>query len=69
MSATDHGGGSMSYEDKMAMKALMAAQSNNHNHDDGSDLPPALQEDRMNRLQKQQELSLGGSVGKITRSS
>jgi DNA-directed RNA polymerase subunit RPC12/RpoP len=47
-------------------KALMQKMAENSSNDMG-DLHPALQDDRRERLRKQQELTHGGAVGKITR--
>lgn len=56
----------MSREQIRAMQRNIARSQENTLHKD--DLPEALHEDRLDRLKKQQELSLGGSVGKIVRS-
>ncbi len=48
--------------ERKALMQKMAASS-----DDIDDLHPALQDDRRERLRKQQELTQGGAVGKITR--
>lgn len=56
--------------DPSLLKKLKAQNSslNEPESNDGADLHPALQFERMERLKKQQDLQLGGSVGKIRRS-
>lgn len=61
-------GTEMNQQDKAAIRAMMRENLSNQAPQD-DDLHPALQQDRENRLRKQQDLSLGGSIGKITRSS
>lgn len=63
-----------SYGDNDTMEQMRMLNNMINDHvgieepDGTEDLHPALQQDRMSRLQKQQDLSLGGSVGKISRS-
>ncbi len=58
----------MTHNDIAALQGLMSGAGTNEEGYDPS-LPPALNNDRMDRLRKQQELSMGGKVGKISRSS
>ena len=60
-------GQQMSQQQKTALMNGMSQQQNNVEGED--DLHPALHEDRRSRLAKQQELTYGGTVGKISRRS
>lgn len=59
----------MTREDRMALQRMMTGGGDGNGDDYDPSLPPALNHDRMDRLRKQQDLAMGGKVGKISRSS